>query len=223
MIGTRVGVPDAERVGVGVFVELGVAGVAGGAGGVGCAPSEGRMTGAVCRAPGAADGSGDEPGGVGCDDSAERAGALTGGRGGKADGRTGDCPAAPGVLVAPGVMPLGRCGGMNGRGAPVGGLFVPCPNGCDAALAGVLGVGFVDDDGAPPAAAGVADGACVGAVMRVDGVSVRVGRGGVVGAGVGVAASDGALGVGGVVSIGVDEPASLAPDEIDSGCVVTVP
>ena len=114
-------------------------------------------------------------------------------------------------------MPLGRCGGMYGRGAPpaIDGRPVPVV-GVPPAFPGVL-VGEVG-------AAGV--GAWVGAVMRVDGVSVRVGRGGVDGAGVGDATR-------GVVdassaneraALGVanDCAPSIGIDDMAGGCVVAV-
>jgi len=135
-----------------------------------------------------------ELGGVGCDDSAERAGEFTAGRGGNVEGRAGVCP----VVEAAGI-PLGRCGGMNGRGAPptIEGRTVPVPPACAAGLTSGVpapGTGAAGDVCVvSPGFAGVVVaevgalrvGACVGAVMRGDGVSVRVGLGGVDGAGVG--------------------------------------
>ena len=172
-----------------------------------------------------------EVGGVGCDDSAERAGEFTAGRGGNVEGRAGVCP-VDGLAG----IPVGRCGGMNGRGAPpaIDGRTVPVPPACDAGLTrGVAAPGAGVAGDAPPAFGGVVVedvvdaagvGACVGAVMRVDGVSVRVGRGGVDGDGVGddTRAVIGVSGANERAALGVANDCAPSIDEIARGCVVAV-
>jgi len=164
-----------------------------------------------------------------------RTGAATG-RGGNVDGRTGGCPPdgdVPGW--APVCVALGRgaSGGTNGRGTLVDGAGRPTPNVCiEGSTSGTLpgpdgadvpgdagvcetpslaGRGGVTGAAAVLEAEGVAlAGACVGAVTRGGGVSVRIGR-------TGVAPTDDANGVvlGGASNADGDGAFSCAGDTLD--------